>query len=87
MFAVGDEDGVDDGVGLLGGLGRGLEGLLRALVLAVGEDDEDLAAGLRLQLVVRGEVDGVVEQRAARVAGGEWAAANAGNAVPKNSRC
>src|SRR5229473_1907828 len=37
---------VDDGVGLLGGLGGGLEGLLRALVASVGEQDEDLAAGL-----------------------------------------
>src|SRR6266851_508134 len=60
--AVGDEDDVDDGVGLLGGLGCGLEGFLGALVAAVGEEDEDLAAGLLAKLVVGGEVDGVEEQ-------------------------
>src|SRR5216684_840490 len=54
--AVGDEDDVDDGVGFLGGLGGGLEGFLRALVAAVGEQDEDLAAGLLAELVVGGEV-------------------------------
>src|SRR5882757_8485198 len=44
--AVGDQDDVDDGVGLLGGLGGGLDGLLGALVASVGEEDENLAAGL-----------------------------------------
>ena len=44
--AVGDEDDIDDGVGLLGGLGGGFEVLLRALVATVGQQDEDLAAGL-----------------------------------------
>src|SRR5258708_21892014 len=39
--AVGDEDDVDDGVGFLGGFDGGLEGLLRTLVAAVGEGDED----------------------------------------------
>ena len=63
--AVGDEDDVDDGVGLLRGLGGGLEGLLRALVAAVGQEDEDLAAGFLAEFVVGGEVDGVEEERAA----------------------
>ncbi len=77
--AVGDEDDVDDGVGLLGGLGGGLEGLLRALIAAVGEQDEDLAAGLLAELVVGGEVDGVEEQGAAGVAvAGDGAGAGAG---------
>src|ERR1700760_493678 len=62
--AVGDEDDVDDGVGLLGGFGGGFEVFLRALVAAVGEHDEDLAAGLLAELVVGGEVDGVVEKGA-----------------------
>ncbi len=57
----------------------GLEGLLRALVAAVGEDHEDFAAGLDLKLVVSGEVDGVVEQGAAGIAGGHGAAANSRN--------
>ena len=77
--AVGDEDDVDDGVGLLGGFGGGLEGLLRALVAAVGEQDEDLAAGFLAELVVGGEVDGVEEQGAAGVAvAGDGAGAGAG---------
>ena len=77
--AVGDEDDVDDGVGLLGGFGGGLEGLLRALVAAVGEQDEDLAAGLLAELVVGGEVDGVEEEGAAGVAvAGDGAGAGAG---------
>ncbi len=77
--AVGDQDDVDDGVGLLGGLGGGLEGLLRALLAAVGQHDDDLSSGFGAQLVVRGEVDGVVEMGAAdaRVAG-DAAGADAG---------
>ena len=76
---VGDEDDVDDGVGLLSGLGGGLEGLLRALVAAVGEQDEDLAAGFLAELVVGGEVDGVVEQGAlGRAVAGDGAGACAG---------
>src|SRR5271169_478209 len=54
--AVSDEDDVDNGVGLLGGLGGGFEILLRALVAAVGEQDEDLAASLLAELVVGGGV-------------------------------
>ena len=77
--AVGDEDDVDDGVGLLGGFDGGLEGLLGALVAAVGEQDEDLAAGLLAELVVGGEEDGVVEEGAAGVAvAGDGAGAGAG---------
>ncbi len=50
--AIGDEDDVDDGVGLLGGFGGGLEGFLGALVAAVGEHDEDLAAGFLAEFLV-----------------------------------
>ncbi len=57
------------------------EGFLGALVAAVGEEDEDFAAGLRGELVVGGEVDGVVEERAAGVGGGKGAAADAGRPV------
>ncbi len=77
--AVGDEDDVDDGVGLLGSFGGGFEILLRALVAAIGEEDEDLAASLLTELVVGGEVDGVVEQGAAGGAvAGDGAGACAG---------
>ena len=65
MPSVGDEDDVDDGVGFLGGFDGGFEGLLRALVAAVGEHDEDLAAGFLAEFVVGGEVDGVEEEGAA----------------------
>ena len=51
----------------------GLQRLLRALVAAVGEKHEDLAAGLGLELIVRGEIDGVIEQRSARPGGGKRA--------------
>ena len=76
----GEQDHVEDGIGALGGFGSGGEGLLRALVAAVGEEDEDLAAGLGGELVVGGEVDGVVEQGAAGMGGGEGASADAGGA-------
>ena len=77
--AVGDEDDVDDGVGLLCGFDGGLEGLLRALVAAVGEEDEDLAACLLAELFAGCEVDGVVEEGSAGVAvAGDGAGAGAG---------
>jgi len=41
-----DEDDVEDRVGSLGGFGGGGQGFLRALLAAVGEEDEDFAAGL-----------------------------------------
>src|SRR5215469_10723480 len=80
LLGVGDEDRIDDDVRLLRGLDGVLDLQLRALVLAVGKDDHDLAAGLRLQLVVGGQIDRVIEQGAARIARGERAAADAGNA-------
>jgi len=78
--AVGDEDHIDDGVGFLCGFGGGLEGFLRALVAAVGEKDDDLASSFDTKLVMRGEVDGVEEQRTAGIACRKWAAADAGDA-------
>ena len=56
-----------------------LEFVLGALVAAVSEHDEDLAAGLLVELVVGGEIDGVVEERSAGVAvAGDGAGAGAG---------
>jgi len=52
--AVGDEDDVDDGVGLLSGFGGGLEGFLGALIASVGEHDDDLASGFGAELIVGG---------------------------------
>ena len=76
---VGDKDDVDDGVGALGGFDGGLEGFLGALVAAVGQNDEDFATGLLGELVVGGEVDGVEEKGAARVAvAGDRAGAGTG---------
>ena len=63
--AVGDQDHVDNGVGLLRGLGGGFECLFRALLAAVGQHDDDFAAGFGAQLVVRGEIDGVIKMGAA----------------------
>jgi hypothetical protein len=74
----GEEDDVEDRVGALGGFGGRGEGFLGALVASVGEEDEDFAASLRGELVVGGEVDGVVEEGAAGVGGGEGASADAG---------
>ena len=60
--AVGDEDDVDDGVGLLGSLGSSLQGFLRALFATVGEHDEDLATSFLAEFVMGSKVDGVVEK-------------------------
>jgi hypothetical protein len=77
--SVGEEDDVDDGVGFLSGFGGGLEGLLGALVAAVGEQDENLASGFLSELVVGGEVDGVEEESASGGAvAGDRAGAGAG---------
>ena len=54
-------DGVDDGVGSLGGLDGGGERLLAAAVDAVGEDDDGLSSGLLAHQLVGGEEEGVVE--------------------------
>ena len=58
----------------------GLQRFLRALVAPVGQKDKDFPAALGAELVVGGEIDGVEEQRAAGVRGGQRAAADAGNA-------
>ena len=77
--SVCDEDDVDDGVGFLGGFDGGFEGFLGTLVAAVGEEDEDFAAGFLAEFVVCGEVDGVVEEGSAGGAvAGDGAGASAG---------
>src|SRR5712671_5198336 len=64
--AVGDEQHVADGIGLL----RGFDGVLdlqtAALVFSVGEQDHRLAADFVAEFVVRGKIDGVIQRGAAR---------------------
>ena len=73
-------DGVDDGVGALGGLDGGGERLLAAAVHAVGEDDDGLASGLLAHQLVAGEEERVVEggPGAARASGAVAGAPGAG---------
>ena len=63
--------------------GDGFADLVRtALIVAVGQDDHGLAAGLLIHLLVRGHVDGVVEQGAFGCpVDGHRAAADAGNSA------
>ena len=68
LFAF-EIDGVDDGVGALGGFDGFDEGLSAAAVAAVGEDDEGFAAGLFAHELVGGEEESVVENGAASAAG------------------
>src|ERR1700722_11404837 len=68
FLPVGEEDAVDEGVRALRGFDGFGERFLAAAVTAVGEDDESLAALLFFHQFVGGEVDGVVEKRAAAVA-------------------
>jgi len=75
--AIGDEEDIDDGVGFLGSFNCVLVTELAAVVFAVGQDDHGLAANLVGELVVGGQVDRVVEQRAAGIAGRNWAATQA----------
>ena len=75
--AIGNQQNINDGVGLLRGFDGALKLLHAALVFAIGKNDDGLAAGLLLQLLMRGTVDSVVEQRALRRAR-RHAAATAG---------
>jgi hypothetical protein len=67
-FLVSEKDAVDKGVRALRGFDCFGERLLAAAVNSVGEDDESLATLLFFHQFVGGEVDGVVEKRAAAVA-------------------
>ena len=77
VVAIRDEQDVDHGVGLL----RGFDGVpqlgLGPLILTIGEHDHGLAAGLAGEFVLRRLDDGVVEQGAARGAGGQRAGGDA----------
>jgi hypothetical protein len=68
FFLVGEEDAIDEGVGALRGFEGFGEGFLAAAVDAVGEDYECFAALLFFHEFVGGEVDGIVEKRAAAMA-------------------
>ena len=58
-----DVDGVDDGLGLLGGLNGAVQGFLAAPILSVGQDDDGLAAGLFFGNFIAGKENRVVEFR------------------------
>ena len=60
LFAL-EVDGVDDGVGSLGGFNGAGEGLFAAVVLSVGKEDEGFAALLFAHEFVGSEEGGVVE--------------------------
>jgi hypothetical protein len=60
LFAF-EVDGVDDGVGSLGGLDGFDEGFFALSVYAIGEDDDGFASGLFTHDLVRGEEEGVVK--------------------------
>jgi hypothetical protein len=68
FFLVGEEDAIDEGVGALRGFEGFGKGFLAAAIDAVGKDDEGFAALLFFHEFVGGEVDGVVEKRAAAMA-------------------
>jgi hypothetical protein len=68
LFAF-EVDGVDDGVGALGGFDGFDEGLSTAAVAAVGEDDDGLATGLLAHELVGGEEEGVIENGASAATG------------------
>src|SRR5215469_5527772 len=59
---IGKENAVEESVGALSGFDGFGEGFLAAVIDAVSEDDERLAALLFLHQFVGGEVDGVVEK-------------------------
>ena len=71
--AIGNQDHVADGVGLLRGFDGVLDPQAAALVFAVGKDDHCLASDFILQLLVSAEIDGVIQQRAPR-RGRNWTA-------------
>ena len=64
-FLIRKENAVDQGVGALRAFDSLGEGFFTALVNAVGEDDERLAAWLFFHEFVGGEIDGVINKRAA----------------------
>jgi len=68
FFLVGEEDAVDEGVGALRGLDRLAERFLAAAVDSVGEEDDGFSALLLFHQFIGGEVNGVIEKRAAAVA-------------------
>src|SRR5580658_10993444 len=55
--AIGTEQHVDDGIGLLGGFDGVLDFELAAFVLTVGEQDHSFAANFLRQHVMRGEIN------------------------------
>src|ERR1700733_6218470 len=62
--AIGDQQNVHDGIGFLRGFDRALQFLRAALIFAIGEKDDGLTPSLLLQLVMRGQINRVIEESA-----------------------
>src|SRR5580692_4146777 len=65
LLFVGKQDRVDQSVGALRGANGIFQRFLAAVVDSIGEHDQRLAALLLLDYFIRGQIDGVVKQRAA----------------------
>ena len=61
--AIGDQQHVADGIGLLRGFDRIIDLELAALIFSVGEQDHGFASDFLGELIVGGEIDRVVEYR------------------------
>src|SRR5271166_6088962 len=81
---VSNEDDVADRVSLLRGFNSLLDLQTASLVFAVGEDDHRLAPDFVLQLLVRAEINCVVEQGTARVGGRNRSSAQSRRAATKS---
>ena len=69
-------DGINDRAGPLSGVDGGAQRLLAALVDAVGEEHQHLAAVLLARDLIRGQIDRIVEQRLRAL--GRWVVAGIG---------
>ena len=65
---IGEKNGKDRGVGALRCFDGAADGFFAAAIDSVGENDQSFAALLLGHFLVRGEVNGVVEQSAATAA-------------------
>src|SRR5207248_10329446 len=84
--AVCDKQDVAHGVSFMSGFNRIIDTFTAALVLTICEHDHGFAPGFTGKLVIRREVNSIVEQRAPRIAHRYWAAPHAGNAATASAR-
>src|SRR5438876_4343726 len=60
-----EQNGIDHGIGTLSRLDRLIQTFFTACIDAVGEHDQSFAALLLLHQIVRSQIDGIIERRAA----------------------